>query len=207
MIHTLKENMLENEWIGYAWKSAKPYMYKGFYGLCHPKLVVTQVSVVLKKRTQNQQSNFVLCGTFITFLISLLCSTFSRTFYVKTRDHFGLLSTNQANLKFYLVDPPTSRTDADVESASQENRTGQFETESSTKEMPVEEVEDALNALNVVILCVFLAEVKYSSYCASCWKIHVNFDSTYKKPRSFYIDIDVIVFKCLRLHEQVCTNF
>ena len=88
-----------------------------------------------------------------------------------------------------------------MESASQENRTGQFETESGTKKVPVEEVEDALNALNVVILCVFFAEVKYSSYCAYCWKIHVNFDSTYKKPRSFYIDIDVIVFKCLRLHE------
>ena len=82
-----------------------------------------------------------------------------------------------------LVDPPASRTDTDAVSTSQENRTGQFETETHTKESPVEDAEDALNAINVVILCVFFTEVKCSLYYVAYWKIHRNFHATYVKPR------------------------
>ena len=126
---------------------------------------------------QNQQSSFVrvvhVARTWLC-LLPFLFFILTEIFYVKTRDHFVFCTRIRPIFYCNLVDPPASGTDTNGEPTSQENRTSQFETETHTKESAVEEAEDALNAINVVILCVFFTEVKYSWYYAAYWEIHIG---------------------------------
>ena len=127
---------------------------------------------------QNQQSSFVrvihVARTWLCLLPFSVLHFDWTFFYVETRDHFVFCPRIRPIFNCNLVDPQASRTDTDAVSTSQENRTGQFETETHTKESPVEDAEDALNAINVVILCVFFTEVKYSWYYAAYWEIHIG---------------------------------